>query len=328
MTIQLLIDSIVRQTTVLIAQLATSGGIRAPLAHVANQVFLDLANELEAQGVSRKVSADMFGMALRAYVRKVQRLGESSTERGRTLWEAVYDYLAQHEVVTREQVIERFNRDEEALVRGVLHDLTESGLVFATGASPLSVYRVATEDELGHMRQFTQARVDELLWVIVYREGPIASSVLTKLAGSRSAHVAAALDRLVESGRIQCEGEGPDARYRASSFVVPLGAQAGWEAAILDHYHALVRTICQKLRATPESSAADTVGGSTYTFGVWPGHPLRDEVLGSLRRFRETFGELRSRVDAHNDRHSVPVDYEQVVVYGGQSVIKEESEKP
>ena len=87
--VQLLIDSIVRQTTVLIAQLATRGGIRAPLAHVANQVFVDLATELNNQGVSRKVSADMFGMALRAYVRKVQRLGESSTERGRTLWEAV-----------------------------------------------------------------------------------------------------------------------------------------------------------------------------------------------------------------------------------------------
>jgi len=31
-----LIDSVVRQTTVLMAQLATSGGIRAPLAHLAN----------------------------------------------------------------------------------------------------------------------------------------------------------------------------------------------------------------------------------------------------------------------------------------------------
>ncbi len=43
---QLLIDSIVRQTTVLIAQLATSRGARAPVAHVANQVFLDLTREL------------------------------------------------------------------------------------------------------------------------------------------------------------------------------------------------------------------------------------------------------------------------------------------
>ena len=33
MNLQLLIDSIIRQTTVLIAQLATAQGVRAPLAH-------------------------------------------------------------------------------------------------------------------------------------------------------------------------------------------------------------------------------------------------------------------------------------------------------
>lgn len=326
MTIQLLIDSIVRQTTVLIAQLATSGGVRAPLAHVANQVFLDLANELEAQGVSRKVSADMFGMALRAYVRKVQRLGESSTERGRTLWEAVYDYLGKQVVVTREQAIERFHRDEEALVRGVLHDLTESGLVFATGVGPRSVYRVATEEELGRMRQFTQGRLDELLWVIVYREGPVLRSALGKLGGSNTVLVDAALERLVAGGRVQRDGDLGDPRYSASAFVVPLGAEVGWEAALLDHFHALVRTICQKVRLAPESSAADTIGGSTYTFAVWPGHPLRDEVAGSLRRFRQAFSDLRGRVDAHNVALGVPVDHEQVVVYAGQSVTRMGSE--
>jgi len=81
--VNLLIDAVVRQTTVLIAELATSRGLRAPLAHVADQVFIELTRELEAQGVSRKVSADMFGMALRTYQRKVQRLEESATERGR-----------------------------------------------------------------------------------------------------------------------------------------------------------------------------------------------------------------------------------------------------
>lgn len=241
-TIRLLIDSVVRQTTVLIAQLATSGGVRAPLAHVANQVFLDLANEFEAQGVSRKVSADMFGMALRAYVRKVQRLGESSTERGRTLWEAVYDYLGKQGVVTREQAIERFHRDDDTLVRGVLRDLTESGLVFATGTGRGSVYRVATEEELGRMGQFTQGRLDELLWVMIYREGPVARSILGKLAGSSSAVLDAALERLIAAGRIQRNGNPADPRYSASVFVVPLGAEEGWEAAVLDHFHALVRT--------------------------------------------------------------------------------------
>jgi hypothetical protein len=53
MNAQVLINAVVRHTTVLIAQLATSGGLRAPLAHLANQVFLDLATELERQGVSR-----------------------------------------------------------------------------------------------------------------------------------------------------------------------------------------------------------------------------------------------------------------------------------
>src|ERR1041384_3528070 len=104
LNIQLLIDSIVRQTTVLIAQLATSGGVRAPLAHVANQVFLDLSRELDAQGVSRKVSADMFGMALRSYLRRIQGLSESTTDRGRTLWEAVLDFVSQGEVRSRGQV--------------------------------------------------------------------------------------------------------------------------------------------------------------------------------------------------------------------------------
>jgi len=54
MTIELLIHAIVRQTTILIAQLATSRGVRAPLAQIANQVFLDLVRELERQGVSRR----------------------------------------------------------------------------------------------------------------------------------------------------------------------------------------------------------------------------------------------------------------------------------
>jgi hypothetical protein len=53
MDAKLLIDAIVRQTTVLIAQLSTAAGIRAPLAHVADQVFLDLASEIEALGVGR-----------------------------------------------------------------------------------------------------------------------------------------------------------------------------------------------------------------------------------------------------------------------------------
>jgi hypothetical protein len=67
--------------------------VSPPLAQVADQVFSDLVRELERQGVSRKVGADTFGMMLRSYQRRIQPCGESSTERGRSLWEAVLDYL-------------------------------------------------------------------------------------------------------------------------------------------------------------------------------------------------------------------------------------------
>src|SRR5262245_28105850 len=97
----LLIERVVRQTTVLIAQLSTAAGIRAPLANIADQVFLELSREIEAQGVARKVAADMFGLALRTYQRKVQRLAESATQRNTTLWEAVFQHIRENDGIAR-----------------------------------------------------------------------------------------------------------------------------------------------------------------------------------------------------------------------------------
>src|SRR5688572_104236 len=179
MNVQVLIDSIIRQITVLVAQLATSGGIRAPLAHIANQVFVQLARELEAQGVSRKVSADMFGMALRAYVRKVQRLNEGHTEQGKTLWQAVLDFVRGEKLVTRARIAQRFGRDDELSISSVLHDLGESGLVFVSGGGANAVFRAASDEELGQLSKLSadQGR-EELVWVIVYREGPLTLEAL------------------------------------------------------------------------------------------------------------------------------------------------------
>lgn len=148
MNVKLLIDAIVQQTTVLIAQLSTAAGIRAPLAHVADRVFVELSRELEAQGLGRKVVADMFGMALRGYQKRVQRLTESATVRDRTLWEVVLEYIKEHEHVTRRQVFARFARDAEPAVAAVLHDFSSSGLVYASGQGQAMLYRAAAESAL------------------------------------------------------------------------------------------------------------------------------------------------------------------------------------
>jgi len=328
MTIEFLIHAIVRQTTVLIAQIATAGGIRAPLAQVANQVFLDLVAELDAQGISRKVSADMFGMGLRSYLRRIQRLRESSTESGRSLWDAVLQYLRGSDLVTKGQVLAHFHRDDEMQVRGVLHDLTESGLAFCSGTGANAVYRATNEAELGRLRKLGATEgVDELLWVVIYREGPLTRHDLLARGANNDSELDASLTRLVDSGRVSRELGTKGELFRAESFYVPLNATAGWEAAVLDHFQAAVKTISCRLRGEPAHAVEQgSVGGSTYTLDVFQGHPLYDEVVGTLARLRQIVGDLRQRAETHNAESPLPADYEQVVVYLGQCILEQNNE--
>jgi len=325
MTVELLIEAIVRQTTILIAQLATSGGTRAPLAQVANQVFLDLVHELERQGVSRKVSADMFGLGLRTYQRKIQRYTESSTDRGRSLWVAVFDYVSSAASVTRAEVLLHFSGDDESQVRGVLHDLCESGLVTVSGTGASIAYRVTPEDELLRLRQSeSHDGLDELLWALIYREGPLTFDELSR-KHIDARELEPALSRLLEGGRI--EQDASDAAYRARSLFVPLGASVGWEAAVFDHFRALVSTVIRRLEsARARTDAADRVGGSTYTLDVWRGHPLEQEAYETLRKLRSELGSLRERVEAYNADHQMPDDYTQVILYVGQCLILQGSD--
>ncbi len=324
MNARLVIDSIVQQTTVLIAQLATSGGLRAPLAHVAGQVFIDLAKELEQQGVPKKVSADMFGMALRTYQRRTQRLSQSQTDRGRSLWEAVYDFIAEKDVVGRDQVLERFRRDDEASVRGVLRDLTESGLVFASGSGRSLAYRLATSEELGVLRPGDDSLgLEAVVWSEIYRRQPVTLDALGQTLRLGRSELEPVLEVLVKSGRVQHDESGA---YHTRELVLGLEDPAGWEASVLDHFTTVVRTIAKKLTLDQRASVADEVGGSTYHFPLWRGHPLEDEVLGELRRFRERMSLLRERIDRYNDEHPEQVKALRVDAYYGQTSSEEDND--
>jgi hypothetical protein len=326
MTIEPLIHAIVRQTTILIAQLATARGVRAPLAQIANQVFLDLVNELERQGVSRKVSADMFGLGLRTYRRKIQRLNESSTERGRSLWDVVLEHVRQRGLVTRAELLIRFPDDDEALVRSVLHDLCESQLLFSSGSGPSTTYRAASEEELDALqrRRGTEG-ADELLVALMYREGPLTTKEIASRAQADPAVVEAALARLCAAGRIEQIDRDGTKRYQAGALVIPLGAPVGWEAAVFDHFKAMVTTILHRLRENQQTAElVDRTGGSTYTIDVWKGHPLADEVYGTLGRMRTALTDLRARVDDYNRNNEIPDPHTRVVIYAGQTVIEED----
>jgi hypothetical protein len=128
----------------------------------------------------------------------------------------------------------------------------------------------------------------ELAWALVFRLGPISAQSLCAMGRFGLPEVTSVLDELVRSGRVQRDAFGLETIYKTQSFIVPVGSPSGWEGAVFDHFHAVVRTIGTKLQRAAGSSPADEIGGSTYSYEIWQGHPLADEVLGTLRRFRST----------------------------------------
>jgi len=321
--VNLLIDALVRQTTVLIAQLATASGSRAQLAHTANQVFSSLVQELKAQGVGNKVIADMFGLTLRTYHNKIARLAESSTDRGRSLWEALLAYVQERGSVSRLQVLHRFRADDEATVRGVLKDLVDTGMLFRTGRGDVTTYRAASPEESAEVTGDAEERIAAFAWVAIHRYGPVTRAELAGHVPAGDEALERALHRLTESGRVTRAERDGRVLYASAECVIPIGDAAGWEAAVFDHYQAMVTAICTKLRLGKRRAvASEWVGGSTYGFDVWEGHPHHEEVTGFLRATRERAVALRKRVEAHNASHSPPDGATRhVIAYVGQTVL-------
>jgi hypothetical protein len=286
--------------------------------------------ELRRQGLGNKVIADMFGLALRTYHDKVQRLSESQTFRGRSLWEAVLQFVQEHETVTHPEILQRFSNDDERIVRSVLSDLTDSGLLFRSGKGDQTTFRVApvTERAADSARQLEATA--QLLWVAIHRFGPLTRSALLSHIQVEPALLDAAMQSLLASGKVTLEGAGDAARYQAQHCVIPLGDPLGWEAAVFDHYQALVTAICAKLDSgVRRAEAGEAIGGSTYHYEVWPGHPLEAEVLAHLQRLRQQSVELRHKVEAHNaaEAERLPASRRTVISYVGQTVIEREQEE-
>jgi len=92
---------------------------------------------------------------------------------------------------------------------------------------------------------------------------------------------------------------------------------------MLDHFQALVKTLCSRLRGQGDPACS---GGSTYSFDLAPQHPLAAEVLGQLQRIRSELSELRARVELHNSSHPEDEAPDQVTIYVGQCVASERRE--
>jgi hypothetical protein len=253
----------------------------------------------------------------------MRRLSESATDRGRSLWEAVLDFvLAADAPVSQGAVLRRFVRDDPAVVRAVLRDLVGSGILTVTGRGVSAKYRACALEDLdsdGASHEF----IDAFVWVTVHRTGPTTRGELGAALHIPDAVLDASLARLLRDGRVTEAQRFGDAALSAVHCVIPFGASAGWEAAVFSHYQAVVAAIVNKLRVgQSRAQSADTIGGSTYTFDLSHGHPFEGQVLRLLGDVRERASSLRADVEAYNAEHPIEASAEvRVVFYVGQNVI-------
>ncbi len=318
----MLIDAIVRQTMVLIARLATSGGQRIPLDHLANQVFVELTRELRSQNVRAKVISDMFGLSLRAYYTKAKRLTETHNERSRTVWQSVVSFLTTQRTTTRAELLKQFTFDDQSIVVSILSDLVDSGFLSRSGSGPRTTYRMVedsfSDDDHGEGLDSVAA----FLWLLVFRLGPITEAeLLPHFPSVDASTMANILDRLEIEGKIARHHGDGDRTFTSLQCVLPLEQREAADAAMFDHFQAMVNVIAQRSEQ-PTRSHSHLIGGSTFHFEVDEAHPLYNEVLSMLQNIRTTTTNLRSRVDQYNrERSDRPNSTFQVILYAGQNVI-------
>jgi hypothetical protein len=314
MQIRLLMNDIVRQTTLLIAQLSTAAGVREPLSHVTDQVFLELSRELDARGIRLKVAADMFGMTLRSYQLKVRRLSEQNERHGACLWQAIFERL-QEGGATREELIQRFGRHDPKRVAATLCDMVESGVAYSSGRGPKTAYGVIAQGLGAANRAADESELlKERIWYLVAK-GTDRADLPALLQASRE-EVEHAAAELVDLGHLEATSVGT---LTARRFEVAVGAARGWETAVGDHFRAVVTAVAAKI-ARRGSERDDRIGGATLTFTVHAGHPEAEEVYRLLETTRAHADALWRRVARHNDEHPPPATATRVTFYFGQNL--------
>lgn len=318
----LLVDAIVRQSMVFIARLVTAEGSRSPLRRLADEVFVDVVRELDRQGLGERVSAELFGMALREFRRKVARLTESVTRRGVTLCGALHGHLVERGASSRAELLAVFAADGAAAVHAVLDGLVDDGLVRRLGQGSDASYRAATAEELTELGLaggvLAPATAASLVWVHLCRLGPMPEAQLAAELPLSAASLRRALEDLLADGRIRAEGGPETVRYATDHCLIPVGDEVGWEAALIDHHRAVLSALAAKVESGVHGSVAnEELGGTTVCYDLWPGHPKEREVRELLSDTRRRLAALWDEVEEMNRDQRERIEYA-LTFYCGQ----------
>ncbi len=210
----------------------------------------------------------------------------------------------------------------------VLEDLVQRDLVVRSGRDDRVSYSIRTHQELltlGAKSKYPESdSLVPLVWVLIFREGPLSLVQLARLVPATMRELESALAVLVSDGKVSRVQVGGDEVLAVKEVVIPIGESAGWEAAVIDHHRMVSNAIAAKVASgCRQSSSDDRVGGTTLTFDLWAGHPKEQTVCDLLSDTRQRVLSVWNEVEQYNKSSSVAADY-QVHFYCGQYLVSEE----
>ena len=115
-----LVYAIAYEAGAMTAHLANEKGVRRPINWVGDIFFLGVVDELERQGVPKKVAADLLGMSLRTYQRRIAQ-ARASQSSAQSLWSLVSARLKKR--ATKQDILSWFDPSYHAQIGSILRDM-------------------------------------------------------------------------------------------------------------------------------------------------------------------------------------------------------------
>jgi len=290
--IDALIRLITRQAMKLVARLAIVHDRRSSLAKISDIAFLELNHELEILGLRKKVIADMFGLALRSYQQKVNRLQESTAWDLRSLWTSVYDYLNKAKQASRKTVFDRYSAADERVLSSILADLSTSGFLSKSEKGGDTIYTVSA-DNMESKPTLNQACTLNLVWTYIYTYPRVSRKNIGERLGLDTATVENVLSDLESTNRIEriVDDEG-------ECFVAPWCIQEAGEgvmgmlSGMYHHFQSICSALAIKLEQTIDTSAIDTT-------------TITPEARRSIATFsKKTSARMKSKNTVNSEQHA------------------------
>ena len=320
-----LVERMVPLVAELFATLKTNDPLRMDFADIGHKTLLDIVTVLRDEGLTNDEIAATLDLSIAGFYKRVKELREtyapaSPRKRRTTLWERAYEVVlgktggSPLRGVKYPAIQAALPSVSDERLRSTLRFLVRYGLLTVTGPATLPEYRVIPQ---GTDPGVTLHAVN----VTLYRDGPLTLEALAERLDASGAECLPHVEALRTAGKIiEARSDDGAVTFKASGYHIEPESEEGFQAALWDHFHVVVRAICKKVRMRRHLQATATNGGTTFSFDIPVGSPLYGEVSGFLGEMRTRMEDWLQRVVALDAATPAEVPRARVTIYTGQMV--------